>query len=52
MRSSRRITLSRVLVLPRIRIRSNVTSGPFWISNATSTVRVFSLTGVDGVALT
>jgi hypothetical protein len=52
MRSSRRMTLSRVFELPRMLMRSNVTRSPFWISKTTSTVRVFSLTGVVGEALT
>ena len=52
MRISRRMTLSRVRVLPRMLIRSNVTSLPRWISKVTSTSRLVSSTAVWGMTLT
>ena len=51
MRSSRRMTLSRVLVLPEISMRSIDTSLPFWVSKVRSTVLASSLTAVMGVML-
>ena len=51
MRSSRRITLSRVLVLPAISMRSKRTFWPFWTSKVRSTVCALAFTAVTGLML-
>ena len=49
MRISRRMTLSRVLLLPTISIFSMVTRLPFWKAKLMSTVLVSEWTSVSGV---